>query len=568
MTNQYTKLFMKRRGYTDDYLNKINDFKHDKLKNIDKLSKILKTIHDNGDEIVVMPDFDTDGDSVAVVAYSALSELGFNCALYIPHPEDGYGIHVKDVKRVLKQFPKAKYLLTGDVGITAYDAFEYAYQHDLKVLLTDHHQEQKNKPKKLNCEVIVDPCQLNETYRLSGICGGYVIWQVFNNYVNQYASEFQKQQIYRLRVFAGIGTIGDMMPLLYENRQLLKDTVSFLKLIYNNGDNSVAKNIPGSVIYKRAFMGLFTLLDTFREYGKLKSINDLNEEFIGFYIAPCFNSFKRLEKPMVNLLGIFFADNKTQKTLAQNLMKINDERKVLVDEKIIELQDSIAKQEQKFAPYIFLSDAPGGVLGLIANKLKDKTNRPCFVINKFTLSGSGRSCPYFKAISELEDTEFMTAGHEMAFGISFENLDQVSRFYHYLTKNIEKRAKNYQPKEEFDLTLSYGTKIKYDGEISNQDCMEFASDLDKLAPFGKNFEKPEIKLILARNSFEIITMGKNNEHLKLHLSNGVDCIMWNGGNLSEKLTQASQISFTGEVSINQFRGENSPQFIGQILAVN
>ena len=180
MPNALTELFLNRRGYSYQYMQKIDDAQHQKLKNIEQMVSVLHGIHERHEKIVVMPDFDTDGIDAGVIGFAGLSELGFNVGLYRPDPTNGYGIKVEDIQKVLQQFPDAKYIISCDVGITCYDAFFYAYQHGLKVLVTDHHEEMEvKKPaeytetgqtnighKKRMCKCKVDRCLLDRNYKL------------------------------------------------------------------------------------------------------------------------------------------------------------------------------------------------------------------------------------------------------------------------------------------------------------------------------------------------------------------------------------------------------------------
>ncbi len=109
--------------------------------------------------------------------------------------------------------------------------------------------------------------------------------------------DFTVDQIDRLRVFAGFGTISDNMPMLYENRRLVNDARFSCHYFFSDGNSSNARNIPGCETYKRAFLGLHILL---REILKGKRVYDVdkdyfNEEFLSFSVIPLFNSIKRMD---------------------------------------------------------------------------------------------------------------------------------------------------------------------------------------------------------------------------------------------------------------------------------
>lgn len=566
MANRLTNLFLERRGYTGKYLEDANNGAHQKLKNIDKLCEILNEVHKNHDRIVIMPDFDTDGISAGTM-FAGFCELGFNAGLYPPNSARGYGIHVQDIKDLIKMDPQVKYIITCDVGITCYDAFEYAYQQGLKVLVTDHHEEQENKPKPLRCEVAVDPCLLDETYKQRDICGAFVLWQVLDEYARTYMDSFAQEQIQRLRVFAGIGTVGDMMSIVHENRVLLKDTVTLLRLIYNNGDDSVVKMIPGCFVYKRAFYGLFILLKSFAKNGQLRSSNDLDEKFIGWTIAPTYNSAKRLEMRMNHVFGIFFGQTpEVQQECAELLIQKNDERKVLVADDKLKLDQEYGENLQPYAPFIYLTDAPGGVLGLLANQYEQENQLPTFVINKKTLNGSGRSFSYFPVISALSGTEFSVAGHQEAFGIGFKNMAQVARFYDYLVANVLPLAQHAirNVKDDCDLTLALNSDVnhKYDYLLNIDEASDFHRDTTNLKPFGAGFPEPKIRISFKSSDARFLTMGSKQNHLKIILPNSLQLIAWKKASMKDKLENEDTVSFNGDFSFNHFRGQTTLQMIG------
>lgn len=566
MTNTLMDLFMKRRNYTQDFLRSLNDAHHQKLLNIDKMSAILKQVHDHNDHLVIMPDFDADGIDAGIVGYSGLSQLGFYVDLYYPHPEQGYGIMPTDIDRVLKKWPDTKYIISCDVGITCYEAFRYAASKGIHILITDHHEEQKIKPEPLINDVIVNPCQLAETYSLRNICGAYVFWQILDNYAKQYAED-QVNMINAIRVFAGIGTIGDMMPLVHENRKLVQDTVKMLKFLYQI-DTIQMQDFLGNAnaTYRQAFMGLKKLLDELDKARRIRTLDDVDEKLIGWTIVPMYNSVKRLGLQMSLVFGIFFnKDLASQSECATTLIAANDQRKTMVKQYMALIDVSQAQRRQPWAPFIYITDAPGGVLGLLANKLMRRTNLPTFVINSQTLSGSGRSKNYFPVITYLTGTEFHVAGHEEAFGIMFDDLNQINRFYDYLQKNVmplaEKAAYQNRNQKNYDLLLGSGSAMG-DENLNIDETMDFYQDVQNLRPFGVGL--PEPKISIKFNSARIYTMGDQHQHLKLILPEHLQMIAWNQAQAKDRLEQGKMATFTGNLSINEFNGRKSLQLIGDL----
>lgn len=578
-----TQLFLARRNYTPEKLQEINDQRHSKLKNIDYLCQILKQIHDQHQQIVIMPDFDTDGISAGTVGFSGLAQLGFNVALYIPNPANGYGINVSDIQNVQRQYPQAEYIITCDVGITCYEAFRYAYQHGLKVLVTDHHNEEKHKtlpngqktfsdhtPVVLQCETIVDPCQLSDGYSLKGICGAHVFYQILLNYCQLYDPQ-NFNLIDKLAVFAGIGTIGDMEPVIKENRLLIKETVNFLRALYNLTDLTNA--FPANVVpvYRRSFIGLKTLLSEFAKNGKLYGgANGLDEKWLGWTLVPTYNSAKRLNLPMTLVFGIFFNTNPlAQKQCADRLIMANEDRKSRTKVYLAQIKDEIAQHQQSWEPFIYVTDANGGFLGLIANQLMRESGLPCFVINRNTLSGSGRAPAYFKILANLDNTEFQAKGHEEACGINFIDEMQINRFYDYLTKHAvplaEKALAENKDKHDYDVLLaSQGTSSANDDFIDLDREIAFYHDLVNLKPFGMGFAEPVIGAAINPHVSQISTMGSNHQHLKIVTPEGLELISWNNADKLTDLQNKNEFIFNGNLGLNHFRGQTKPQIIGDL----
>lgn len=575
MSEKLTNLFLKRRGYTQQVLRDLNDGQHQKLLNIDKIATILKDVHDSQSRIVVMPDFDCDGTTAGSLGFAGLAELGFKVGLYEPDETKGYGIHKSDIDTLISRFPDVKYIISCDVGITCYEAFDYAYSKGIKVLITDHHEEEDDSVKAmpLKCETIVDPCQLKETYPLRDICGAFVFWQVLDYYAQKYEGDFKQEQISRLRVFAGIGTEGDRMPIVKENRVLLKQTISLLRFIYNSGMPTVVLNLPGCSIYKRAFYGLFCLIKALADNDKLRG--EIDEDFLGFYVVPVFNSIKRMEEPMKIVFGTFFADNKTQMELAQKMVETNSQRREAIKHYDEALQREIEAGKQPNFPYVFTTKAQSGIIGLVAQKQIDRSNVPTFVINLDTLSGSGRTPSYFPAFTLFKNSDLVEIkGHEFAFGIQFKNKEAIPKFVkqvNQLNADLAKKAHNNKSDSDLTLTsdLTTNKRVPYtDGILDLDDCWDFYYDTQRLRPFGEGFKQPTVKVFFNTKHVMFKLMGSEKQHLKVILADGLELIAWNKGDDLNDIKKHNLGVFYGYFGQNSFRGKISLQMIGDFGDIN
>lgn len=563
--NRLIEKMFENRGYSRNYVREINVENDDTLKDIDTLCARLKDVHDNHRQIVVMPDFDTDGISAGVIGFAGLAELGFNVALFIPDPKDGYGFTDKTIMRLLCEYPDVGCILTCDVGISCYSGITTAKLCGVEVLVTDHHAILPDFKKKMQADVVVDPMREDDEYRLKGICGAYVLYQCLQHYANTYCEPFVREQIRRLRVFAGIGTVSDSMPLLYENRQLVRDSVSICRLVYGDGTPWFVNAMLGSDVYRRAFYGLHVALTMFADLGQIKDSKDINEEFFGFYLAPAFNSVKRMSGDMSIAFGVFFGPN-PQENMSE-LMCLNDQRKMLVNDYL----ERILNSHQPYAPYVYTTDAPSGILGLIATKLmNDGEPKVVLRLDEKGYHGSGRSPVWYPFASRAVDEGFYVAGHENAFGIGITDSREMKSLYAFLKKDVA------DVKSATDMSL-YGAPapdfvIATDGTgdtgIDITLFAEYLSELDLLRPFGNGFAEPYVKLEFMAYEGHWEIFGSTKAHLKIKLPYGFEVFCWNQSNKLDYGNSGQKIMVMGHLNKNEFRGKNTIIFVGDIVDID
>lgn len=553
--NRLIKAWFDNRGYDYDYMFKINDASHDNLKDIDTMCAELHQIHDTGAHIVILPDFDMDGIMSGVVGYAGMAELGFNVSLFRPDPSEGYGFFPDTIHRLVDEFSDVKAIITCDTGITCYDGVATAQQLGIKVLVTDHHVQEKDK--NLGADIIVDPNRADETYKNGGICGAHVFWQVLSYYSHKYGTVNNVEQIDRLRVFAGIGTISDLMPLVYENRDLVRDSISICRLVWDNGNKFFIRNLTGSSVYVRAFYGLFTALQVFADNGKLKDVDSIDEEFFGYYLAPTFNSVKRMGGDMNTAFGVFFGNDPDVD--ANELYKLNEERKQIVAKYYADMMNS----NQPYAPYVYISDAPGGILGLLATKVITAKGLPVMVLREDDdghYTGSGRSPEWYRAIDIIAGNGFYIAGHQGAFGAGVSSYSELKRLHDFMKSTSEKIYASLDKVEDKpDIIIStYG-----DGTcgLDIPMILQFVNELKEYAPFGRGFEPPEIAFDFSPDNAEWITMGGLKQHVKGKFMFGFNLIIWNGVDKLMAIKSANKIRCYGRLSVNEFAGSKSVDFI-------
>lgn len=551
------------RGYTPEYLREINNPYYEELKDIDTLAARLKEIHDAGLPITIIPDFDMDGICAGDCGYGGMAELGFKVNLFIPNAAEGYGISAKTIDDVLAVYPDTKVIITCDTGISAVAAGERCKELGIEFLITDHHKQDVM----VDAPIIVDPLRVDEEYPHPSICGAFVMYQVLQYYADMYGNYYIQNQIRRLRVFAGIGTISDTMSLLYENRQLVKDAIDILRFIYGDGSSDAVASISGCEVYKRAFWGLYYTLKACADAGIITKESDIDETFFGYYMAPMFNAAKRMDGDMHKVFGVFF-DN-TPAVHMDYVYKLNVERKNLEAREIRAILD----RDQPYAPFIYFSDAKPGILGLLAMKLMKMSGMPTFVVvdegdkvrsNRF--HGSGRSPEWYPCFTRLGDV-IGIAGHEHAFGCSIDNKTALTKFVSFLKTDINKVMSEVEIIEEVpDFVIS--TDWTADTGIDIPLFEEYLNEIVTYKPFGKDFPAPRIKFIFsARDVVEYKKL--KGKHLKLCFGNGFDVLCWNQADLAyvadkDAIDPYCKHYIMGHLEFSEYKGEVSIQFVGDI----
>lgn len=571
-----------RRGFDAELLNKIENPFHTVPDNMDAMCERLHRANINHEHIVLIPDFDMDGISAGSDGFSGFCELGFYFSLYLPDVSKGYGFDKSDIQKIMRQWPDVKIIMTCDVGITCVNGISYAKSVGLDVLVTDHHIGHFDN----GADIVVDPSAANSTYSNSlgpsNICGAYVLWQIMKTYADKYGTRSQINAIDRLIVFAGIGTVSDVMPMVCENRKAVKESLTILKWlmptdeavgIYRNFDDYVKSPLSGyhdlgeSQQYRATFYGLQALMWYFK-VEKHYNEKSIDEDFFGFTLAPMFNSIKRMGGSIDTAFGVFFDNNKSYSNIRE-LFDLNIERKKMVADSMVAL-NSIP---QPFAPFLYLSDAPAGILGLLATQLLKSSGMPTIVVNRMPgydglLHGSGRSPQnynFMESVSRLGLDKYVTvAGHPTAFGVSVpSDNDMLSNLYMSLyadTISDAEAAAQVDPFETADFVIGSGPDcdVDFDAFVLS----EYLHEIKKYKPFGHGFFRPNIAIRLTKadmEDFPWFIMGKDSQHVKYCHEEGLDVVIWDGA--GDTYFCKDGFSALGHLQYTEYDGQQQLSFI-------
>ncbi|MFC9755181.1 DHH family phosphoesterase [Streptomyces sp. NPDC056921] len=588
------ELLCRRRGWSDQYLKEIESTEHDELLDLAEMVEALEDARAAGKRITIAPDFDMDGISAGVLGYAGLSELGFNVDLHLPDYRRGHELTPEDIAEIHAKWPDTRVLLTCDGGVNSHRGIAAARALGWTTLVTDHHEELTPGS---TADITVNPCRIEETYAHTGICGAHVLYQVIEAYTRVHRPE-KLWEIRLLRLFAGLGTVSDVMPVLYENRQLVRDSISIARLLRVAAPKTILnpwggfdadpdaidveqstlmqllRTEPHHPVFLRAFEGFAIVLKAFAQVGKIRDVDDLDEGFFGFYLAPAMNSPRRTGRPLDDCFAVFTAAGADEKLeAARRVIENNELRKQL----IIENLEEVTSGDQPLAPWVYFSNAYPGMYGLLANRMMELNGHPVVVVNRPAdpdnfVSGSGRAPGWFDIITSLEPHDGLSAiGHQQACGVRVERAEKLGDLVtvlHEATQAALLAGDTDVPRG--DLVL--GPDADCDASLDDlQPLFELVRRTESLKPFGHSFTAPVVEIAIEPLGLRVDRIGSEAQHLRLVTRSGLSCLWWNAA--KEKFdvlqglvqrasrTESGTLRFTATLQLNTFRGDTRVQAV-------
>ena len=491
-----------------------------------------------GEKIMVHGDYDADGVCSALVVVNALEAMDAKVDVYLPHRElEGYGLNMQTVEELGKN--GVKLIITTDCGISNREEIKRAAELGMDVIVTDHHAEPLNLPE--DAFAIIDPHLKRERYPFKQLSGAGVAFKFVQAILRSprfAASNIQLDteafEKWLLDLVA-IATITDIMPLLGENRTLVK----YGLLVLN----------------KTQRLGLKKLIESLG----LNKAKDLDAKNVAFQIGPRLNAAGRIDHANQAYELLKTDDAAEVQNLVDALNKTNEGRQNLSERVTAEVKAQIGEDIGEEKVLFALGEGwPIGIVGLVAGKIADNFWRPTFVMTEKEgkIMGSGRSIPEFDMMEGLRAAkEFLShyGGHAGACGFTLKEKKDLKKFKKALQKFAEKKLAG------LDLvpTLNIDAEVKL--EKINWELFEL---LEKFSPFGKNNERPRyLGRGLTVESF--LGVGTNGNHLRINLSheNGQKkkFIGFCFGNWCEKLKAGDKIDVVFEVDVNEWNGNRELQ---------
>lgn len=495
------------------------------LHDMEKAVQRILTAIENGQNILIYGDYDADGMTASSVMKSALDELGAEVQVYLPNRfTDGYGPNL-DVYKYFIQNEDIDLIITVDNGVAGHEAIAYAQSQNVDVIVTDHHSMPEVLPEAF---AIVHPEHPESNYPFKYLAGVGVAFKVATALLDYIPSDMLD--------LVAIGTIADMVSLTDENRILVSHG---LKVLANTE--------------RAGLMELMRLSGT--------DFEKVNEETIGFQIAPRLNALGRLDDPNPAIELLTGWDEEVAAEIAQMIDEKNSERKVIVENIFNQALTMITDEPVQILHH---KDWHKGVLGIAAGRLLEQFHKPIIMLaeEEGILRGSARSIEsfnIFEALNEHRELFMAFGGHKQAAGMTFA-LENVEAIKQVMLDFIQ----------ENDIDMSEKSSLEVQGSLQfDEISLETIRSLEKLSPYGMDNPKPHF-LLTDYQVEQARSMGKDNSHLKLKLvQNGqaLDAVYFGHGAESLEFEQ-SDTELVGTLSSNTWNGTTTVQLMVADARVN
>jgi single-stranded-DNA-specific exonuclease len=500
---------------------------------------MLMTALGAGRRITIYGDYDGDGITATSLLWHCLQLAGSTVEYYVPHRVDeGYGLNCEALSKLHERDP-SMLVVTVDCGIASVREAEFARQLGLELIITDHHQYRSELPP---ADCLVHPRLPGTDYPFGELCGAGVAfklaWAICARLGDgKRASPRMREFLLSAVGLAAIGTVTDMMPLLGENRVLVR-----------YGLKSLCERAP---------LGLKALLKA----TGLADRSVLDADDIGFTIGPRINAAGRLghARLAVELLTTESADRAEK--LATYLEEQNKARQ-MVDRRMLKQAKELVAAHPEWADQAALvlehQDWHAGVIGIVAGRVAEHYQKPAVLIALPALDQPGQGSARTFGLLDLNAALTACAadllsygGHRAAAGLRISS-DRIAPFREAFCRHV---AENQRVTTE-DLEL------RIDAEVRLADLtVKTVTELDRLGPFGRANPRP----VLASTKVELAEpprkMGEGERHLDLrvrHYGKVMRAIAFGRGEWADEIAAVQgPIAITFAANINRFRGQEN-----------
>ena len=505
-----------RRGYRDrasalEFMNSPLEALHDPflMRDMAKaVERLLRAIR-GGEKILLYGDYDVDGATSVVILKKAIEMAGGGASYHVPDRfGEGYGMRREMIEQAAAE--GVSLIVSVDTGIRATEAVRKAAELGIDVVITDHHLPQTDLPPAL---AVVNPNRPDCGYPDKSLCGAGVAFKV--SQALWLRRGWTEQKILRvarslLKVVA-IATVADVVPLVGENRIIVRHGLDGLRSVKNPGLQALLE-VAGFSAGERPTAGQ-----------------------VAFRIAPRIYAAGRMANAAEVVELFLTRDRNKARELAAQLHSLNQERQDTEAAIVRRILEECTRRPVSDDQAALVFDGPGwhrGVVGIVASRLVDRFCRPVFVLSVDDESGeaqgSGRSIPEFHLLEALEPLAGLFlrfGGHRQAAGLSLP-ASAIPEFRERLNRYAAGRLSpaDFVPRMKIDAAINFA-------EITDR----AAGEILALEPFGFGNPAPVFVAENVEIAGEPLVMKE--KHARLQLRQNGRTLTAKAWNFSERLPE-------------------------------
>ena len=490
------------------------------LTDMDKAVVRIQEAIENEELMVIYGDYDVDGISATAILYECLTSQGAHVRCKLPTRGSGYGLTRAALESLASK--GFKLVVTVDNGISAVEEAACAKELGLDLIITDHHLPGDTLPDAI---AVVDPKRPDDESPFKDLCGAGVAFKLCAALEGCDPAELLEMY----GELAALGTVADVMPLVGENRTIVREGLSLLQDTMRPG--------------------LHALLESAGCGGK-----PVTADTVSYSLAPRLNAAGRMDNAAVALKLLLCGDEDQATGIAERLAEINTERQQTEQQVFAAALQALEADPARTRDRVLVvsgEDWHPGVIGIVAARLMERFSRPVIVISMHEGEGrgSGRAPDPFDLHSAL-------GGHAAAAGVEIEE-ENLAAFRQTINAWAAAHA---APPEAVSLRLDAAATL---GELN----LENVGELARLAPFGRENPTP---VLLVQHAFVdgIWPMGAEGRHTRIRLRQGSDTLFASSFGIAPQAFAypvGSEVEAALEVSI--FNGRSGPMVSAHLKAI-
>lgn len=495
------------------------------MKDMDKaVARIEKAIED-GEHITIYGDYDVDGMTSSSLLCTCLQSFGADVDVYIPDRfREGYGFNRAALEHIAE---RSSLLVSVDCGITSVEDVA-GLQGKLDIVVTDHHLPGGELP---HACAVVNPHREDDEYPDKNLCGVGVAFKL----CNALSETIQHKPWTQGLELVALGTVADIVPLLGENRKIVRLGLARM---------AETKNL-----------GLRALMD-------VAGVDPaaVTAEQVGFQLAPRLNAAGRMDSAMLGSRLLRTQDAAEAQELADRLNALNQERQAVEQDILARAEEQLAGEDMETLPAIVLAGEGwhSGVIGIVASRLVETYYKPVILLSIDGDMAKG-SCRSIEGLLHMHDAlaacaEHLTqfGGHAQAAGLSLQTADIPAfraAFCAYARAHLKEEDYTPVARIEFEMQPLDVT-------------LDLIEEIARLEPYGEGNPKPLFGARSLRGE-GARAIGKDRTHLKFFLSGreqSIEMLWWSHAALAD-FVNAEPLDIVYKPSINEWQGNRRVQAI-------